>query len=308
MVVLRNRAYLGEVYYRGVWHRATDHHQPILEDPSLFDRAQKIIEARGSEYSRRASNSSSYLLAGRVICAACQQRYIGTAAAGNKHRYRYYTCYSANRYGRDRCGSDRLPADQLEAAVLDRLLEVLADSDLIARAVEQVARHREESDKHLRAELAAVAGDAAKAEESIDRYLTAFEAGALPQRTCGPRVQALADKVAQLRGRADELRGLLARENRAVPEDAELEKLRGAVTEAVAGGTPAVVKTLIEALVHDVTVWGRERIVPTFRLPDPPGPTVQPGDATKVRALPGSVPPAGLEPAAKRLEGACSIH
>lgn len=133
MVVLRNRAYLGEVCYRGVWHRADDHYEAII-DPKLFDRAQKIIEARGDDHSRRASNSSDYLLAGRVTCAGCGRRFIGTSATGNKYRYRYYTCFSVNPFGKDHCGAERLPADQLEQTVLETLLEGFADTELITRS------------------------------------------------------------------------------------------------------------------------------------------------------------------------------
>lgn len=189
MVVLRNRAYLGEVYYRGVWHRADHHHEPILES-DLFDQAQRIIETRGDDHSRRASNGSDYLLAGRVTCTHCGKRFIGTAAKGNKYRYRYYTCFSVNRYGKGHCDAERLPADQLEQEILDTLLEVFADTGLIARAVKATTDCRDDQDQHLRDEIETIAKELGATEEAIDRYLTAFETGVLPQSLCAPRPRA----------------------------------------------------------------------------------------------------------------------
>ena len=40
ITVLRNRAYLGEIYYRGSWYPAP--HEPLIPH-GLFDRAQAIL-------------------------------------------------------------------------------------------------------------------------------------------------------------------------------------------------------------------------------------------------------------------------
>ena len=44
-----------------------------------------------------------------------------------------------------------------------------------------------------------------KAEDSIERYLSAFEAGTLSDTQCGQRIEGLAAKVTDLRTRRDEL-------------------------------------------------------------------------------------------------------
>jgi site-specific DNA recombinase len=306
MVVLRNRAYLGEVYFRGHWHKGEDPH-PSLIDPELFEQAQQIIAARGDDYSRRASNSSDYLLAGRVKCTVCEKNYIGTSASGNKYRYRYYTCFTLSRYGKGHCEADRLPADQLEDAVLEALLAVYADADLIAQAVHATAERRADGQDLVKDELEAVNKEIAAAEAGIDRYLTAFETGDLPQSVCGPRVQALAEKAAQLRDRQRDLQDSLDPSGPTAPSEEDLAALRAGIREAIDSGVPAVVKSLLEVLVHEVRVESRTSIKPVFRLPEPArSPDPDPGSG--FRAMLGSVPPAGLEPAAKCLEGTCSIH
>lgn len=81
-------------------------HEPLV-DRELFDKAQGILAERGEDYSRRASNPSDYLLSGVVVC----HHYTGTAARGRNARYRYYTCFTRQRYGTARCDADRLPAE-----------------------------------------------------------------------------------------------------------------------------------------------------------------------------------------------------
>jgi len=90
LVVLRNRTYLGEIWFRDRWYKAEDHHPAIISE-KLFDQAQDILDARGDAITHRAVANSDYYLAGRLFCSHCGKRYLGTAANGNKYRYRYYT-------------------------------------------------------------------------------------------------------------------------------------------------------------------------------------------------------------------------
>jgi site-specific DNA recombinase len=120
--ILRNRAYVGEINFRGVHYPAP--HEALVER-QLFDRVQETLAERSEDVSLRRSNRSEYLLTGLVKCARCGKRYTGASAKGNGGRYRYYVCFSRQRYGRDTCDADRLPADELEEAILGQLLSVL---------------------------------------------------------------------------------------------------------------------------------------------------------------------------------------
>jgi site-specific DNA recombinase len=134
--VLRNRAYVGEVYFRGSWHIAP--HPPLI-DAARFAEAQAILAKRGDGHAPRTADGSDYLLSGLVKCAKCGHAFIGTAAHGRSQPYRYYTCFRRHRYGTRSCDADRLRADDLEGAVLDSLLRTYRSSDLIERAVQAVA-------------------------------------------------------------------------------------------------------------------------------------------------------------------------
>lgn len=306
LVVLRNRVYLGEIYFRGQWYRAqppnTPH--PAIIDVELFGQAEQIMIARGEDHTRRAGNSSDYTLAGRITCTHCGKRYLGTGAGGNRYKYRYYTCFTRQRYGPQSCDADRLPAEQLEAAILTAMLDTYTHTDLFTRALQAHHAHRDTTRDQHEHERAAIDTQLTSIETKIDRYLTAFEDGALNQDTCGERIRNLARRAAQLRDRRAELSDLLDNIPQP-PTDQELAALRDRISHAIQTGIPAVVKQLVEALVHDIHVTGRHHIQPYFRMPQ----TAQTLDwRSRVRTTHEMVPPAGFEPAAGGLEGRCSVR
>ena len=103
----------------------------------------------------------------------------GVAAAGRGHRYRYYACFTRQRYGKDARDGERIRADVLEAAVLDALRDFYADPDLIRRAVAVKTQQAETSTRQHRDEIDAVTAEPKKTEAAIERYILAFEAGTI---------------------------------------------------------------------------------------------------------------------------------
>src|SRR5690606_30523288 len=100
LAILRNRTYLGEISFRGNQFPAP--HEPLVAEP-LFERSQEVLRSRTEDTSLRRSNQSEYLLTGLVKCAHCGKQYLGAAAHGNGGRYRYYVCFSRQRYGKQSC-------------------------------------------------------------------------------------------------------------------------------------------------------------------------------------------------------------
>jgi site-specific DNA recombinase len=124
--VLSNRVYLGELTFRGI--TTTRCHPPIIENGTFAD-AQRILAARGEDYSKRAANGSDYLLTGLMRCPSCGKAMIGTRAHGRSRVYRYYTCFTRLRYEAARCDAARLDADAVEDAVIAGLLPSSARAD-----------------------------------------------------------------------------------------------------------------------------------------------------------------------------------
>ncbi len=116
--VLSNRVYLGELTVRGI--TTTGCHLPIIENGTFAD-AQRILAARGEDYSKRAGNGSDYLLTGLMRCQSCGKAMVGTRAHGRSRVYRYHTCFTRLRYEAARCDAARLDADAVEDAVIAAL-------------------------------------------------------------------------------------------------------------------------------------------------------------------------------------------
>ena len=264
LTVLRNRTYLGQVHFRGTWSESS--HPPLVE-ASLFDTAQAILIERGEDVSKRAANSSEYLLTGLVVCGTCGSRFTGTAATGRTATYRYYTCGSRQRYGSKTCSADRLPAEALDDAVVRSLLAAYEDTDLFATAVAEAHGRAQLGHSRHQGELAALDAELAKVDAGIDRYLRAFETGAMPEAICGTRVKALGSQSTALRARREVLSDEMAEADLTAPSPEELSALRDRVAEALASGDPAPVKTLLQALIHEIRVDNRHAIHPTFRVP-----------------------------------------
>jgi site-specific DNA recombinase len=284
--VLRNRAYLGEVYFRGNWHIAP--HPPLIA-PGLFAEAQAILAKRGDGHAPRTADGSDYLLSGLVKCAKCGHHFTGTAAQGRSERYRYYTCFGRQRYGNKKCDADRLRADDLEAAVLDSLLRTYRRGDLFDQAVRAVAARVADDRGERAAELGTLADKIAKAQASIDRYLRAFEDGTMPEAQCGARVRELSQQLLDLRARHDELTEAIEASSAVAPSAEVLAELRNRIADAIECGTPAEQKALVQALVAEVAVTSRDHVEPFFRVPGDTG-------AEAVRAVGSYVGEGGLEP------------
>jgi site-specific DNA recombinase len=166
LTILRNPAYLGEVYFRGRHYPAP--HKPLVSE-ALFERAAKLLSERGEDASLRRSNQSDYLLTGLLKCARCGKRYVGAAAHGNGGRYAYYVCFSRQRYGKKACDAERLPAAELEDAILAQLERVLAQEDMVREAIAEAFCELDAERPRRQAELERIEVELRKTDEALGR-------------------------------------------------------------------------------------------------------------------------------------------
>ena len=288
LTILKNRAYIGEVAWRGEYYPGE--HEAIV-DTEVFARAHTLLAERGEEPAKRASHSSDYLLSGLVVCS-CGTHCVGTAATGRSRSYRYYTCHARQRYGKDTCSLPRLPADTLDDAVVSRLVDMLHDSNLIATAVTQAAEQAADTSEILAGERATIETELADIDAATERYLHSFERGTMPEEICAPRLRALSTRAGQLKARHAELEAKSEETALSAPDPAVLEDLRVQLTQAIAAGTRHHVKALLAALVHEVRVEGPNTVRPVFKIPAP----ASTEHSRAVREPSQMVGAAGLEP------------
>jgi site-specific DNA recombinase len=297
--IVRNRGYLGEVSFRDVVHQSDE---PLL-DPVLFQKAQALLAERGEGYDRRFADAHpEYLLTGLITCSRCHRRYVGAAAHGKRHRYRYYVCWTAQRYGKDACGAERIRADALEDAVLSGLVELYSDPELITRAIQAHQAAANLTIRRHHDELAATDAELAKTEAALERYMHAFEAGTLTADMFAERVRDLASKAKSLRACQAEIANVAADASAPLPTLAEVEVLRDQLRDVALHGPGPVRKAVAQAFVHSLTVEARDKILPKFEIRR--GLTIEdrgkhdehPSQERGVRAMTPTVEAKGLEP------------
>jgi len=94
--------------------------------------------------------------------------------------------------------------------------------------------------------------------------------------------------VAELQSRRAELEYEIADAEPPTISRKELKEVRRRVADAIATGTPETKKALLQALVAEVGVEGRQVVRPFFRVPVEPAALESPGQQGKVRAPSGS--------------------
>lgn len=126
-----NRLYLGEMVYGELVIK--DYVEPMI-DQETWDKVQAMNDKRklsgpdNPDHPRRIG--SSFLLSGLVFCAKC-----GAPCNGNvvdypdSKVYSYYFCSRAPR--RHDCPALRVPRNVLEAAVFEKLTEVMLDPQMV---------------------------------------------------------------------------------------------------------------------------------------------------------------------------------
>jgi hypothetical protein len=133
-----------------------------------------------------------------------------------------------------------------------------------------------------RAEHAATLAQITAKQNAIERYRAAFENGTMDDATAGQRLKTLHDQIAQLTARADELAEAIGNQP-APPPPGVIENLQACLTNAIASGTPAERKAVIEALVAEVRILrtdsspcsgspALDRRSPATRTPPPANP------------------------------------
>jgi hypothetical protein len=79
------------------------------------------------------------------------------------------------------------------------------------------------------------------------------------------------------------------------PDAAALAGLADQLDEILANESPEQAKELLRLLIKEIRVYGRRRLIPTYRVP-----------AASVRAMPSKVGGTGLEPVTPSLSSWCS--
>jgi site-specific DNA recombinase len=262
--ILSNPVYIGTVLFRDV--EVEDAHPGII-DREAFDLAQRLLTERGENPAAAAGAASEYHLTGKIRCPLCGRTYLGTAAHGRSRTYRYYTCWTRNRYGTDHCPAPRIDADRFDAIVLNAVNDFYTrNTDLMMEAIREAQNHHETIRAELEAELDSVRTQMAQKETAVDRYLTDYEDGKLGKDLIEQRVKKLSDDLSDLRHRRDDLQFQLDNTPGRITK-AELKGLSADITKIINLGQVAQRKALCDLALDKIEINTATSIAtPTFRV------------------------------------------
>ena len=106
-------------------------------------------------------------------------------------------------------------------------------------------------------------------------YAAVLDAGTLSEAKCGKRLEGLATKVRDLRQRREELVVAVQQASATAPDADEIAEMRHHIEKAITNGAVSARKALLQVLVHEIRVEGRDRVVPWFRVPGGADPKVR---------------------------------
>jgi site-specific DNA recombinase len=262
--VLVNPAYIGTVAFRDI--EAEDSHPRIIER-DVFLKADQILTDRAENPAKAAGAASDYHLTGKITCPLCGKSYLGTAARGRNRTYRYYTCYTRNRYGTSHCDAPRIDAERLDNQVLQALGAFYRTSThLITEAITAAQDDHRAARGAFDGELHTVTMAMAQKETAIDRYFNDYEDGTLDKARLETRIAKLGEEVTKLRHRRDELQLHLDTEPQQIAPG-DLTKLSKHIANIIETGSTAERKSLCEVTIAEVRINQKtQTATPVFRV------------------------------------------
>lgn len=191
--LLRDRNYIGEVKFRGVWYPGE--HEPLVSR-EVFDAVQEKYDRRQQVSMRgRRPYEVTHLLTGLLFCGCCGSR-MNASTSSRRNRYgelvshSYYACqmrqrsYLAKKRGIV-CSLRRFPCEELESLVLSEVEKLRLDPSVI----DELSRPPvDDSENEKRA---AVRSRIAEIDSQTRRLLDLYQVDGLDLSSVSSRLQSL---------------------------------------------------------------------------------------------------------------------
>jgi len=172
--LLKNVLYTGQVAYGGQLYPAQ--HDPIISEP-LFAQAQTILAENRVTRHAPTNTKGCGLLAGRLVCHACQCAMIHTYTAKAHRRYRYYVCTDAQKRGYDGCPTRSVNAHAMEEAVITCLRQLAQEPQRQAEALAALTTALQTQRATLEEQISQVERGIREGKAEIERVKQAINVG-----------------------------------------------------------------------------------------------------------------------------------
>ncbi len=171
---------------------------PIVTEEE-FDAVQKLLRSRSPQWRAPRLVSGPTLLTGICFCGTCGGPM--TLRTGKYNQYRYYTCSTAARQGKQGCRGQSVRMDKLDHVVVDHLEWRLLDPRRLHEILRHLLERREEWIERRRGHVAELRKRTTEAEAKLKRLYQAIENGIADLSD-----PALKDRLAELAAIRDQAR------------------------------------------------------------------------------------------------------
>ena len=156
--ILKNRAYLGELRWKGKWIRGK--HEPLV-DGEVFEKVNARLKESFDRYVELGSNSgaraTSTNLGGLLFCARCGAKYAKALSGHRDYKlYEVYSCYSRNKKTQamikdPACKNKIWKVEELDTLIFDEIRKLRVESDRVERKNGQKEKslHKKALEKNL---------------------------------------------------------------------------------------------------------------------------------------------------------------
>ena len=182
--LLKQRLYLGKITYKDEIYEGE--HEAVV-DEEVFERVQRMLKRNGRSGGTLVRNRHGALLKGLMHCASCKCGMVHSHTMKNGTKlYRYYVCRHAQNRGWHLCPTPSVPAGEIERFVIDQIKSIGRDTDLLAEALNECRRQREEAIAALKTEERAL-------KRELNRFITDLRSLASTAGQNGTATDRLAD-------------------------------------------------------------------------------------------------------------------
>jgi len=123
--MLRHPVYMGKASYNGQIYDGE--HEAII-DEETFKKTQALLDQNHRERKVTKNTDCTGLLSRILHCKVCGTFMVHTYTIRNgTHKYRYYTCTNAQKFGHSSCPTKSVNSKAIEDAVVESLREIFAD-------------------------------------------------------------------------------------------------------------------------------------------------------------------------------------
>ena len=124
--MLRHAIYAGKARYNGQIYEGE--HEAII-DEETFKRTQALLDQNHRERKVTKNTDCTGLLSHILHCKVCGTSMVHTYTIRNEtHKYRYYTCTNAQKFGHSSCPTRSVNSKAIEDAVVNCLRKIFTDN------------------------------------------------------------------------------------------------------------------------------------------------------------------------------------